>query len=241
MATSARAGRSVAIIALAVLITLACRTHRLATSDASTYKKDTPRVAYDLLKEAWRRPPLLLSLRGDRRRCSDRRAARATGIANVLPPQLNKAGNMTMIARRRRRRTGTDETVEQARNGTIPIGRSGAPGVDRGASEHDLPRRSGKLPCSSGSWSTLAVSGVVFLAASRRPSTSSLGAFASRRSVFQDGIAGLFGDAAGPSRSFLTIMWSSPGGVRLSMDYEVFLVCTYGPPVACGRLSRRWR
>src|SRR5687768_16178893 len=95
---------TVAVLALAVLIALALPAlhMRLATSDASTYKKDdTARVAYDLLKEGFGpgfSAPLLLAVElpqpgdqaalqqiGDALRAQD-------GIAQVLPPQLNEAG-----------------------------------------------------------------------------------------------------------------------------------------------------
>src|SRR3954452_4238399 len=119
----------VAVLALAVLIALALPAlhMRLATSDASTYKKDdTTRVAYDLLKEGFGagfNAPLLLAVElpragdqatltkvGDALRAQD-------GIAQVLPAQLNPAGDTaTMIAyptstpQDRR----TDATVKQA-------------------------------------------------------------------------------------------------------------------------------
>src|SRR5215208_1794009 len=107
----ARRPLPVAILALAVLIALALPAlhMRLATSEASTYKKDdTTRVAYDLLKQGFGpgfNAPLLLAIElpqagddaalqqiGDALKGQD-------GIAQVLPPTLNKAGDTaTMIA-----------------------------------------------------------------------------------------------------------------------------------------------
>ena len=107
----ARRPLPVAIIALAVLLALAAPAlhMRLATSDASTYKKsDTSRVAYDLLKEGFGagfNAPLLLAVelpsKGDTaslQKISDA-LGKQDGIAQVLPPQLNEAGDTaTMIA-----------------------------------------------------------------------------------------------------------------------------------------------
>ena len=107
----ARRPLPVAVLALVVLIALALpATHmRLATSDASTYKKDdTTRVAYDLLKEGFGpgfNAPLLLAVElpeaGDEaalQQIGEALGAQA-GIAQVLPPQLNEAGDTaTMIA-----------------------------------------------------------------------------------------------------------------------------------------------
>ena len=99
----ARRPLPVAVLALVVLIALAWpATHmRLATSDASTYKKDdTTRIAYDLLKEGFGpgfNAPLLLAVElpkaGDDAaltQIGDALGAQA-GIAQVLPPLLNEA------------------------------------------------------------------------------------------------------------------------------------------------------
>src|SRR3954465_5846011 len=101
----------VAVLALAVLIALALpATHmRLATSDASTYKKDdTTRIAYDLLKQGFGpgfNAPLLLAI--ELPRAGDQAALQQVGdalrkqdgIAQVLPAQLNERGDTaTMIA-----------------------------------------------------------------------------------------------------------------------------------------------
>src|SRR3954447_3879318 len=131
----ARRPLPVAILALAVLIALAAPAlrMRLATSDASTYKKDdTARIAYDLLKQGFGpgfSAPLLTVVEvpksGDQaslQKISDA-LSKQDGIAQVLPPQLNKAGDTaTMIAYPKT--TGqderTDETVKTARNVTLP-------------------------------------------------------------------------------------------------------------------------
>ena len=86
----ARRPLPVAVAALAVLIALALPAlhMRLATSDASTYKKDdTARIAYDLLKEGFGpgfNAPLLIAVESRRRpgsadRRSATRCARRTG------------------------------------------------------------------------------------------------------------------------------------------------------------------
>src|SRR3954465_4332477 len=101
----------VAVLALAVLIALALpATHmRLATSDASTYKKDdTSRIAYDLLKQGFGpgfNAPLLLAV--ELPKAGETAAlqqigdalSKQPGIAGVLPAQLNETGDTaTMIA-----------------------------------------------------------------------------------------------------------------------------------------------
>ena len=101
---------------------------RLATSDASTYKKDdTARIAYDLLKEGFGagfNGPLLLAVElpkaGDTaalKKISEA-LSEQDGIATVLPPQLNEAGDTaTMIAypTTTPQDERTDQTVRDAR------------------------------------------------------------------------------------------------------------------------------
>ena len=127
----ARRPLPVAILALAVLIALALPAlhMRLATSDASTYKKDdTARVAYDLLKEGFGpgfNAPLLLAVElpqaGDQAPLEKISAALKgqDGIAQVLPPQVNEAGDTaTMVAypKTTPQDERTDETVKTARD-----------------------------------------------------------------------------------------------------------------------------
>src|SRR3954453_16529364 len=101
----------VAVVALVVLIALALPAlhMRLATSDASTYKKsDTTRVAYDLLKQGFGpgfNAPLLLAVElppsgGEAALAQIGDAlGKQDGIAQVLPAQVNEAGDTaTMIA-----------------------------------------------------------------------------------------------------------------------------------------------
>ena len=131
----ARRPLPVAIVALAVLIALACPAlhMRLATSDASTYKKDdTTRVAYDLLKEGFGagfNGPLLLAVElpqaGDDAALQQIGDAlgEQDGIAQVLPPQLNEAGDTaTMIAypTTTPQDERTDDRVREARDMTLP-------------------------------------------------------------------------------------------------------------------------
>src|SRR3954449_11668564 len=100
----------VAIVALVVLLALAAPAlhMRLASSDASTYKSDdTARIAYDRLKEGFGAgfsAPLLLAVELPNKdqaplaKIADA-LGKQDGIAAVLPPQINPAGDTaTMIA-----------------------------------------------------------------------------------------------------------------------------------------------
>src|SRR5215211_7459290 len=231
----ARRPLPVAILALAVLIALALPAlhMRLATSDASTYKKDdTTRVAYDLLKQGFGpgfNAPLLLAIElpqpgdqaplqqiGDALRDQD-------GIADVLPPQLNKSGDTaTMIAypSTTPQDERTDRVVKQARDETLPpiaeqtgarvsIGGATASNLDFAQTIRD------KLPLFIGVvvGLSLLLLGVVFrsilipIKAGIFNVLSIAGAFGVVTLIFQDGsFASLFGDATGPIESFLPIM-----------------------------------
>jgi RND superfamily putative drug exporter len=248
----ARRPLPVAILALAVLVALAVPAlhMRLATSDASTYKKDdTARVAYDLLKQGFGpgfNAPLLLAVelpqKGDQASLQKIGAAlgEQDGIAQVLPPQLNPAGDTaTMIAypSTTPQDESTDETVRTARNETIPpieaatgarvsIGGATASNLDFSQTIRD------KLPLFIGVvvGLSLLLLAVVFrsllipVKAGVFNLLSIAGAFGVVTLIFQDGhLAGLFGDATGPIESFLPIMVFAVV-FGLSMDYEVFLV-----------------
>src|SRR3954447_12476863 len=248
----ARRPLPVAILALAVLLALAAPAlhMRLASSDASTYKKDdTARVAYDLLKQGFGagfNAPLLLAVElpktGDQASLQQISAAlsKQDGIAQVLPPQLNKAGDTaTMIAypTTTAQDERTDETVKTARNDTLPpieastgarvsIGGATATNLDFSQTIRD------KLPLFIGVvvGLSLLLLGVVFrsvlipIKAGIFNLLSILGAFGVVTLIFQDGHgAGLFGGATGPIESFLPIMVFAVV-FGLSMDYEVFLV-----------------
>ena len=239
----------VAVAALAVLIALALPAlhMRLATSDASTYKKDdTARVAYDLLKQGFGpgfSAPLLIAVEsgdqatlqkiGDALREQD-------GIASVLPPQLNEAGDTaTLIAypTTTAQDERTDQTVKTARAETLPpvaketgtrisVGGTTASNIDFSQTIRD------KLPLFIGVvvGLSLLLLGVVFrsilipVKAGIFNLLSIAGAFGVVTLIFQDGnFAGLFGGATGPIESFLPIMVFAVV-FGLSMDYEVFLV-----------------
>src|SRR4051794_20439778 len=248
----ARRPLPVAVLALAVLIALALPAlhMRLATSDASTYKKsDTSRVAYDLLKQGFGagfNAPLLLAVelphKGDTaslRKISDA-LAKQDGIAQVLPPQVNQAGDTaTMIAypTTTPQDETTDETVKTARNVTLPpvaretgarvsIGGTTASNIDFAKTIRD------KLPLFIGVvvGLSLLLLAIVFrsilipVKAGIFNLLSIAGAFGVVTLIFQDGnFSGLFGDATGPIESFLPIMVFAVV-FGLSMDYEVFLV-----------------
>jgi RND superfamily putative drug exporter len=248
----ARRPLPVAILALAVLVTLALPAlhMRLATSDASTYKKDdTARVAYDLLKQGFGpgfNAPLLLAVelpqKGDDAALQQIGDAlgKQEGIAQVLPAQLNPAGDTaTMIAypSTTPQDERTDETVRTARAETLPpieketgarvsIGGTTASNLDFSQTIRD------KLPLFIGVvvGLSLLLLAVVFrsllipIKAGIFNLLSIAGAFGVVTLIFQDGhLASLFGDATGPIESFLPIMVFAVV-FGLSMDYEVFLV-----------------
>jgi RND superfamily putative drug exporter len=248
----ARRPLPVAVLALAVLVALALpATHmRLATSDASTYKKDdTTRIAYDLLKKGFGpgfNAPLLLAIElprpgdqaplqqiGDALRKQD-------GIASVLPPQLNERGDTaTMIAypTTTPQDERTDKVVKTARSQTlapieeqtgarVSIGGTTATNLDFAKTIRD------KLPLFIGVvvGLSLLLLAVVFrsllipVKAGVFNLLSITGAFGVVTLIFQDGHgASLFGGATGPIESFLPIMVFAVV-FGLSMDYEVFLV-----------------
>jgi RND superfamily putative drug exporter len=242
----------VAVVALVVLVVLAIPAlhMRLATSDASTYKKDdTTRIAYDLLKEGFGpgfNAPLLMAIElprpGDEAALTQIGDAMRdqSGIADVLPPQLNERGDTaTMIAypSTTPQDERTDETVKTARNETLPpieretgtrvsIGGTTATNLDFAQTIRD------KLPLFIGVvvGLSLLLLAVVFrsllipVKAGLFNLLSILGAFGVVTWVFQDGnFASLFGDATGPIESFLPILVFAVV-FGLSMDYEVFLV-----------------
>ena len=248
----ARRPLPVAVLALAVLIALALPAlhMRLATSDASTYKKDdTTRIAYDLLKKGFGpgfNAPLLLAVElpkaGDTAALTQVGDAlsKQPGIAGVLPPVVNKSGDTaTMIAypSTTPQDKQTDETVKTARDTTLPpieastgarvsIGGATATNLDFSQTIRD------KLPLFIGvvvglSLLLLAVvfrSLLVPVKAGLFNLLSISGAFGVVTLIFQDGhLASLFGDATGPIESFLPIMVFAVV-FGLSMDYEVFLV-----------------
>src|SRR3954465_2085291 len=242
----------VAILALAVLIALALPAlhMRLATSDASTYKKDdTTRVAYDLLRQGFGagfNAPLLLAVElphaGDRAALTQIGDAlgKQDGIAQVLPPQLNDRGDtatMIVYPTTTPQDEQTDETVKTARNETLPpSGReAGARGSMGGATATNLDFSQtirDKLPLFIGVvvGLSLLLLMVVFrsilipIKAGTFNLLSIAGAFGVVTLIFQDGnLSGLFGDATGPIESFLPILVFAVV-FGLSMDYEVFLV-----------------
>jgi putative drug exporter of the RND superfamily len=248
----ARRPLPVAVLALAVLIALALPAlhMRLATSDASTYKKDdTTRIAYDLLKKGFGpgfNAPLLLAVElpkaGDTAALAQVGDAlsKQPGIAGVLPPVVNKAGDTaTMIAypSTTPQDKQTDETVKTARDTTLPpieastgarvsIGGATATNLDFSQTIRD------KLPLFIGVvvGLSLLLLAVVFrsllipVKAGLFNLLSIGGAFGVVTLIFQDGHLGsLFGDATGPIESFLPIMVFAVV-FGLSMDYEVFLV-----------------
>src|SRR5215210_2635456 len=248
----ARRPLPVAILALVVLVALALPAlhMRLATSDASTYKRsDTTRVAYDLLKQGFGpgfNAPLLLAVElppsgGEAALAQIGDAlGKQDGIAQVLPAQVNEAGDTaTMIAypTTTPQEERTDQTVRDARDETLPpiekatgarvsIGGATATNLDFSQTIRD------KLPLFIGVvvGLSLLLLGVVFrsllipVKAGVFNLLSIAGAFGVVTLIFQDGhLASLFGDATGPIESFLPIMVFAVV-FGLSMDYEVFLV-----------------
>src|SRR3954469_25844920 len=247
----ARRPLPVAVLALAILIALALPAlhMRLATSDASTYKKsDTSRVAYDLLKQGFGagfNAPLLLAVELPNKdqaplaKIADA-LSKQDGIAAVLPPQINPAGDTaTMIAypTTTAQDEQTDKTVKLARTETLPpVAKATGARVSIGgvvASNIDFSKTiRDKLPLFIGVvvGLSLLLLGVVFrsilipVKAGIFNLLSISGAFGVVTLIFQDGHgAGLFGGATGPIESFLPIMVFAVV-FGLSMDYEVFLV-----------------
>src|SRR3954452_24237447 len=241
----------VAIVALVVLLALAAPAlhMRLATSDASTYKSDdTARIAYDKLKEGFGAgfsAPLLLAVELSNKdqaplaKISDA-PSKQDGIAAVLPPQINPAGDTaTMIAypTTTAQDEQTDKTVRTARTETLPpVAKATGARVSIGgvvASNIDFSKTiRDKLPLFIGVvvGLSLLLLGVVFrsilipVKAGIFNLLSISGAFGVVTLIFQDGHgAGLFGGATGPIESFLPIMVFAVV-FGLSMDYEVFLV-----------------
>jgi len=242
----------VAIAALVVLLALAAPAlhMRLATSDASTYKSDdTSRVAYDRLKEGFGagfNAPLLLAVelpkKGDQAPLAKIADAlsKQDGIAAVLPPVLNPAGDTaTMIAypTTTPQDARTDQTVKTARTVTLPpVAKETGARVSIGgvvASNIDFSKTiRDKLPLFIGVvvGLSLLLLMVVFrsilipIKAGVFNLLSIMGAFGVVTLIFQDGhLSSLFGDATGPIESFLPIMVFAVV-FGLSMDYEVFLV-----------------
>jgi putative drug exporter of the RND superfamily len=242
----------VAAVALIILLALAAPAlhMRLSTSDASTYKKsDTTRTAYDLLKQGFGagfNAPLLLAV--ELQHPNDRAALtkisdalrQQPGIASVLPPTLNHAGDTaTLIAypTTTPQDARTDDTVKTARAETLPpveeqtgarvsIGGATATNLDFSATIRS------KLPLFIGvvvglSLLLLAIvfrSILVPIKAGLFNLLSITGAFGVVTLIFQDGhLASLFGGGTGPIESFLPIMLFAVV-FGLSMDYEVFLV-----------------
>ena len=162
------------------------------------------------------------------------------GIASVLPPQLNEAGDTaTLIAypTTTAQDERTDQIVKTARAETLPpvaketgtrisVGGTTASNIDFSKTIRD------KLPLFIGVvvGLSLLLLGVVFrsilipIKAGIFNLLSIAGAFGVVTLIFQDGnFAGLFGGATGPIESFLPIMVFAVV-FGLSMDYEVFLV-----------------
>jgi len=241
----------VAIVALVVLLALAAPAlhMRLATSDASVYKKDdTTRIAYDLLKEGFGpgfSAPLLMAVelkdkdQAPLAKISDA-LSKQPGIAAVLPPQLNPAGDTaTMIAypTTTAQDEQTDKTVKLARTETLPpIAKETGARISLGgvvASNIDFSQTiRDKLPLFIGVvvGLSLLLLAIVFrsilipIKAGVFNLLSITGAFGVVTLIFQDGhLASLFGGGTGPIESFLPIMVFAVV-FGLSMDYEVFLV-----------------
>lgn len=242
----------VAVVALIILLVLAAPAlhMRLAASDASTYPKgDTTRTAYEQLKEGFGAgfsAPLLMAVEldkpGDEAALKKITSAVAgyEGVARVLPPQLNEAGDTaTIIAypTSTAQDEKTDNTVKALRNDVLPpiteatgtqvsIGGATASNLDFSQVIRD------KLPLFIGVvvGLSLILLAVVFqsllipIKAGVFNLLSIMGAFGLVTWIFQDGnLASWFGDTTGPIESFLPIMVFAVV-FGLSMDYEVFLV-----------------
>ena len=224
---------------------------RLATSDASTYKKDdTTRVAYDLLKEGFGpgfNAPLLLAV--ELPKAGDQ--ASLQKISDALSKQDGIARGAAAAAQRGRRhgdddRLPDDHAAGRAHRRDRQDRTRRDPAAGRGGRPARASRSAARRPATSTSRKTirdklplfigvvvglsLLLLAVVFrsilipVKAGIFNLLSIAGAFGVVTLIFQDGhVAGLFGGATGPIESFLPIMVFAVV-FGLSMDYEVFLV-----------------
>jgi RND superfamily putative drug exporter len=223
---------------------------RLGTSDAGNDPAGhTTRQAYALLAQGFGKGfngPLLLAVRLPANGQSSTLArvrsavARAPGVAAVVPPQLNPAGDVaaiTVYPTTSPQSAQTASLVNDLRARVIPpVTRATHVSVDIGGSTAtgiDFSRvLSSKLPLFVGI--VVALSALMLLVVFRSPLIPLQGALMNLLSigaslgvvqaVFERGwLGGLFGVQAGPIDAFIPVLLFAIV-FGLSMDYEVFLV-----------------
>ena len=238
------AGVLVALLAMATPVL----SLRLGTADAGTAPSSTTqRKAYDLVADAFGpglNGPLLVVVDEDNAPgTSDRLAhslASTDGVASVLPPMHNSAGDVAAIAvvpESSPQSEQTSDLVTRLRDDVLPTALDGTSaaayvGGTTAANEDIATKMADRMP-----YFLLFVVGILFLVitmafrsiviaikAALTTCLSALAAFGALVAVFQWGwVQGLVGlDQTGPTASFLPmIVLSILFG--LSMDYEVFL------------------
>ena len=247
----ARHPKALALAALAAVLVLAipATDQRLGTADAGTNPQDTTtRKAYDLLAEGFGpgfNGPLLVAVdQADDPHAAEALAtaiAQDPGVATVVPPLVNKAGDtaqIPVVLTSSPQSEETAETLDRLRTEVIPgalAGSSAAAYVGGAtASYEDIASKIGDRM----GWFLLYIVGITFLilamafrsivVAAKAAGTTMLSAaaaFGALTAVFEWGwLSNLIGlDVTGPTESFIPMMVLSIL-FGLSMDYEVFLV-----------------
>ena len=222
---------------------------RLGTADAGTNPQDTTtRKAYDLLAEGFGpgfNGPLLVAVdQADDPHAAEALAAAIAqdpGVATVVPPLVNEAGDtaqIPVILTSSPQSEETAETLDRLRTEVIPgaLEGSSAKAYVGGAtaSYEDIASKIGDRM----GWFLLYIVGITFLilamafrsivVAAKAAGTTMLSAaaaFGALTAVFEWGwLSNLIGlDVTGPTESFIPMMVLSIL-FGLSMDYEVFLV-----------------
>ena len=243
--------KTLALAALAAVLLLAvpATDQRLGTADAGTNPQDTTtRKAYDLLAEGFGpgfNGPLLVAVdqADDPHAAEELAAAMAQdpGVATVVPPLYNEAGDtaqIPVVLTSSPQSEETAETLDRLRTDVIPdaLGGSSAKAYVGGAtaSYEDIADKIGDRM----GWFLLYIVGITFLilamafrsvvVAAKAAGTTMLSAaaaFGALTAVFEWGWLGSFIglDVTGPTESFIPMMVLAIL-FGLSMDYEVFLV-----------------
>jgi putative drug exporter of the RND superfamily len=247
----ARHPKTLALAALSAVLLLAvpATDMRLGSADAGTNPQDTTtRKAYDLLAEGFGpgfNGPLLVAVdqSEDPHAAEELAAAIAEdpGVATVVPPLYNEAGDtaqIPVVLTSSPQSEETAETLDRIRTEVIPetLEGSSAEAYVGGstASYEDIATKIGDRM----GWFLLYIVGVTFLilamafrsivVAAKAAATTMLSAaaaFGALTAVFEWGwLSNAIGlDVTGPTESFIPIMVLSIL-FGLSMDYEVFLV-----------------
>jgi RND superfamily putative drug exporter len=247
----ARHPKTLALAALSAVLVLAipATDQRLGTADAGTNPQDTTtRKAYDLLAEGFGpgfNGPLLVAVdQADDPHAAEELAAAIAedpGVATVVPPLVNEAGDtaqIPVILTSSPQSEETAETLDRLRTEVIPDALEGSSAEayvgGATASYEDIASKIGDRM----GWFLLYIVGITFLilamafrsvvVAAKAAATTMLSAaaaFGALTAVFEWGwLSSWIGlDVTGPTESFIPMMVLSIL-FGLSMDYEVFLV-----------------